>query len=712
MVDPVPHNVRKLWEIWNIRTSVMFSLFLQTFLIFFAPFRKRTANKIVNMLIWSAYLLADATAVFAIGLISNTQNSPTPSAYPDNNDLLAFWAPFLLLHLGGPDTITAFALEDNELWRRHLLQLVFQIVATGYVFILTIPGNKVIIPSLLLFLGGIIKYLERTCSLYLANADRIRESVVKDLDFLIMAELMKEYSNKKQDFYPVGINSVGGFSTSLSQSETINLNDLQLVQEAYDFFQEFKGVIVDSIFTLDELIKSRRFFNNTNAENALTVLETELNFIYDIMFTKAAVVHSKLGYFFRFVSFSSTIAALAVFYFQVKKHGFNEFEVWITYALLFGAIGQDILAFFMGIFSDWTMALLKSIDWAAPLFSKISYLKQAKWYVSKTTPEHMNFATSILFRRWSGSILGHNLIRYSLKGRRPNRTTKCIGILVYPIHYLLILMERTTDLLGCTSCVDEIMHVSKHKITKQLWEFIFAEMQKKSKFVNNGEKAKEIFSARGEWILKHAHRNHSELLLPFILKFTYDESLLVWHIATELVYNTDETDAEEHAREFSKIMSDYMLYLLIMQPTMVAAAGGIGKINFGDGSGDVGKLRVEDTLAEARRLLKVRVLELDEQVREVCRDFLSVNTDVHPVSVKGDKSKSLLFDSVVLAKKLLNLREGKWKIVSKIWVELLAYAASHSRGNAHVQQLSKGGELLTIVWLLISHIGLGDLKDV
>ncbi|XP_055961925.1 uncharacterized protein LOC126682102 isoform X1 [Mercurialis annua] len=664
------------------------------------------------MLIWSAYLLADATAIFAIGLISSTQNSPTPSAYPDNNDLLAFWAPFLLLHLGGPDTITAFALEDNELWRRHLLQLMFQIVATAYVFILTIPRNEVIIPSLLMFLGGIIKYLERTCSLYLANTDRIRESVVKELEFPNYARLMEEFEFKKMELHAVEINSVGENSIGLSPPETINLNALQLVQEAYDFFQEFKGVIVDRIFTLNELRKSRVFFNSTNAENALTVIETELNFMYEIMFTKAAVVHSKLGYLFRFISFTSTIAALAIFYFHVKKHGFNEFDVWITYALLFGAIGQDILAFFMGIFSDWTMALLKSIDWAAPLFSKFMRLKKTKWYVSKTEPRLMDFSTPILFRRWSGSILGHNLIRYSLKGCSPKRTTNCIGILEFSIHYLHILVEQMTDLLGCTSCVDEIMHVSQRKITRELWEFIFTEMQKKSKFVDNGEKAKEIFSARGEWILKHEHGNYNELLLPFILKFTYDESLLMWHIATELVYNTDETDGEEHAREFSKILSDYMLYLLIMQPTMVAAAGGIGKINFGDGSGGVGKLRVKDTLAEARRFLEERVQGLDEQVREVCRHFLSVSTGVHPVSVKGDRSKSLLFDSLVLAKKLLSLREEKWRIVSKIWVELLAYAASHCKGNAHVQQLSRGGELLTIVWLLISHFGLGDLKSV
>lgn len=36
-------------------------------------------------------------------------------------ELTTFWAPILLLHLGGTDTITAYSLEDNELRRRHLL---------------------------------------------------------------------------------------------------------------------------------------------------------------------------------------------------------------------------------------------------------------------------------------------------------------------------------------------------------------------------------------------------------------------------------------------------------------------------------------------------------------------------------------------------------------------------------------------------------------
>ena len=46
---------------------------------------------------------------------------------------MAFWAPFLLLHLGGLDSITAYSLQDSELGRRHLLGLVIQVGAAGCV---------------------------------------------------------------------------------------------------------------------------------------------------------------------------------------------------------------------------------------------------------------------------------------------------------------------------------------------------------------------------------------------------------------------------------------------------------------------------------------------------------------------------------------------------------------------------------------------------
>ncbi|KAK2651387.1 hypothetical protein Ddye_011243 [Dipteronia dyeriana] len=41
-------------------------------------------------------------------------------------------------------------------------------------------------------------------------------------------------------------------------------------------------------------------------------------------------------------------------------------------------------------------------------------------------------------------------------------------------------------------------------------------------------------------------------------------------------------------------------------------------------------------------------------------------------------------------------------------VGMLAYAASRCKANEHTQQLRRGGEFRTHVWLLLAHFGLTD----
>lgn len=222
--NPIPASIRKVWNTWNLRGFIILSLSLQTILIFFAPSRKRTANMIMMFVVWSAYLLADWAAAFAVGLISNSQgfrstpagglisnsqgNDSTPA---ENGDLMAFWAPFLLVHLGGPDTITAFALEDNALWLRHLLGLIFQVSAAAYVFLQTsLPQNKLLVPTILMLLAGLIKYAERTRALYLASLKTFKESMLKDPDpGPNYAKLMDEYSSRKEAKLPATIKITG-----------------------------------------------------------------------------------------------------------------------------------------------------------------------------------------------------------------------------------------------------------------------------------------------------------------------------------------------------------------------------------------------------------------------------------------------------------------------------------------------------------------------
>ncbi|KAK2651958.1 hypothetical protein Ddye_011814 [Dipteronia dyeriana] len=62
----------------------------------------------LRIVVWSVYLTADWVASVALGNLAASMQSA-------DSDLQEFWAPFLLLHLGGPDTITAYSLEDKEL---------------------------------------------------------------------------------------------------------------------------------------------------------------------------------------------------------------------------------------------------------------------------------------------------------------------------------------------------------------------------------------------------------------------------------------------------------------------------------------------------------------------------------------------------------------------------------------------------------------------
>lgn len=128
-------NLKKIWDAWDIRAVILFSLTLQIILIFFAPLRKRVSTVYLTLPLWSGYLLVEWAANFAVGHISDSKGDDDRFAAENKvQDVLVFWAPFLLVHLGGPDTISAFALEDNALWHRHFLGLVTQGSSVAYVF--------------------------------------------------------------------------------------------------------------------------------------------------------------------------------------------------------------------------------------------------------------------------------------------------------------------------------------------------------------------------------------------------------------------------------------------------------------------------------------------------------------------------------------------------------------------------------------------------
>ncbi|VVB00260.1 unnamed protein product [Arabis nemorensis] len=779
----IPPPIKKILDKWNIRGLVILSLLFQTFLIFLAPLRKRTSKKFLAAVIWTSYLLADWTANYAVSQITKNQGKEVkPDDPPKNKKLLALWAPFLLLHLGGPDTITALALEDNALWARHLFGLISQALAGVYAVVQSLE-NALWPPITLLFVTGVLKYIERTRALYTASLDKFKDKMLDPPDSgPNYAKLMEEYDSRLKSNLPMKIVLTGEPDKherppTLVRPDRDHLTDLEIIQYGFRFFNIFKGLVVDLIFSFHERDESRDFFNKLEPEEALRIIESELSFLYESMYTKTAILHTKLGTLSRFIAFGSLLSAFFVFHRKPSKEtDFHGADVVITYTLFIVGIALDLVSMVIFLLSDWTFAEWRKLkndpeENKSPIDGLLNWLlwfRRPQWKKHpkcKGDRTHEVLTTPFLLRRWSGTIYGFNFIGYCLKAkvsRIHQKTTynvlrklawesvvsmfdyvirriqmlsgsikdgnRSIGIAirrwskkkqmmyytVYPLYLVFFsgipwvfgeLWGYIDRIFSVKAHLDEIRFLSREPLPKNQWKFIFYELKNKSELAETPEMAKKVSSARGEWALRDTKMTEIETLLRYVENVDYDQSLLLWHIATELCFQEEEKNLSGEScddREFSKIMSDYMMYLLIMQPKLMSEVAGIGTIRF------------RDTLAEAQRFFKGRHIK-NRDMKQASETIISVNNDIEPVNVKGDRSKSVLFDASMLAKELMKLGDGsrnhgdgKWRVLSKVWVELLSYAASHCKATEHVAQLSRGGELLNFVWLLMAHFGLAD----
>jgi hypothetical protein len=148
-------GVLHLWSGWEIQIMVLVSFALQVLLLSFAWMRRRSISAPLRILLWLTYLLAEYTTTYTLGHIS--------MSCKEGELLMALWAQFLLVHLGGQDTITAYAMEDNQLWLRHLLTFSVQALGAAYVLYKNIGGSRgpLLVPAVLMFLVGVLKNTER-----------------------------------------------------------------------------------------------------------------------------------------------------------------------------------------------------------------------------------------------------------------------------------------------------------------------------------------------------------------------------------------------------------------------------------------------------------------------------------------------------------------------------------------------------------------------
>ncbi|KAF8779558.1 hypothetical protein HU200_002496 [Digitaria exilis] len=116
--------------IWSaMRVLVMASLLIQWFLLLAAPCRKYTIRK-------------PAPAPHLACLHRCERPGHLRPRHPLQPSLEVLWAPVLLIHLGGREEITAYNIEDNEMWTRHTGDArVSQVSVALYAFYKTWPNE-------------------------------------------------------------------------------------------------------------------------------------------------------------------------------------------------------------------------------------------------------------------------------------------------------------------------------------------------------------------------------------------------------------------------------------------------------------------------------------------------------------------------------------------------------------------------------------------
>ncbi|XP_034680703.1 uncharacterized protein LOC117910698 [Vitis riparia] len=509
----------------------------------------------------------------------------------------------------------------------QLLGLVVQVGVAFYVFLRSWARTPLTFLSIPMFVAGIIKFGERTCVLRSASKNHFRDSLLPVPDpGPDYADFMKGYSSWKDERQVDRTRrEIGEKPLQSTVGDGITVPSRNYIDKAYFLFKnQFKHLYADLILSLDDQKTSEGIIRYMSSEDAFKVAEMELNFMYDVLYTKATVIYSLLGILLRSTSFSFTISTLAAFHFFIDKHEFSNIDIDITYLLLFGAIFLEVYALTKMILSDW------SIVW---LSSKTNSLADS---IYRAITSFRSVITSD--KRWSRRMAQNNLIDSCLRDKTKfNQVPRFLDMNKFLERYWYMTWEKVDDM--------------KEPIFSLLLEM-----------TNDVRDLRSLLKHRGDYVI--TKRGFIETLGWSIVDVEFDHSILLWHIATDLCSYSDDDPNPKSRCKISKCLSEYMLYLLVMCPFMLPKG--------------IGEFRFRDTCSETKRFFQQRSESISDR-NEACRLLLEVDTQVEPEEGKGDKSKSVLFEACRLAKELksLNMEMGeKWMMVSHVWVEMLCYAAS------------------------------------
>lgn len=613
---------------WEVQILLLSSLLLQVLLLVFTEWRRRASrwallSASLNGILWLLYQLADSVAIYVLGHMAL-------SCKPrEQQQLMAFWASLLLVHLGGQDTITAYAMEDNDLWLRHLFTLVVQAAGAAYVLCKYVASGALLVASVLMFLVGVVKYGERIYALKSSGLDSIR----KFLDGLEVpeSERGKEYPAPTSPYDPE-----------------------EVLQGAHDLLHICMGQLVDyRVWPSRFQIRAIAAYHgdggtNPNAGRSMLpqLVGMQLSLMRDILYTKAIVIGPWYGCMSRIVFIFAIIMAFHLFQAYTSMgggRGYGGRDMVVTYILLGGALLLEVVSLLRTAMSTWTCAWL-----GASSGSIGKQLHKAVVCVRR------GVKAAERCRKWPGSIGQHDIFQL----HRYRRRSKC-----YVWMACFGLGQRWSRVRFFGSAV-----VIPHDVEK----LVVKEMQR---MVEAYARNNPILSGPGQLPLGRWGINGAgaELYAGVVgvEEAGFDGNILAWHYATDVFLRTRDVNVPSRQERANMIgtLSRYMVFLLVERPHLLPSP--------------------------VRR----------SQYDSFCDKFEEFSDNRRQPQLQGVDIRP----EVQLANNMLDMRDAQppgqgvdkvLRVISRVWVEMLCYAASHCSNDSHARQLSSGTEFITLTWIL------------
>jgi hypothetical protein len=264
---------------------------------------------------------------------------------------------------------------------------------------------------------------------------------------------------------------------------------------------------------------------------------------------------------------------------------------------------------------------------------------------------------------------------------------------------------------------------SSDNLSSKVSDFAVAQLMS-SKKIDGLDLGSYRFLEHQNWILEDKLRYYLlgldkaiENIRRTLRDLPFDQSVLIWHIATDLFFRVKPPHGfhcrpphSEVLRELcTEAISNYMAHLLHFRPEMLMT--GSRKHLFTHAMSSLEAL-LQDQQKKNKKKDKFVMEIIDEEANEDNRKLMQEIIDEG--AKKGNKiNYPLIHEACKLANELIELTddEKRWELMYPVWVGMLCYSASMCRGYLHAKSLGEGGEFLSYVWLVISLKGAKTLAD-